>query len=217
MYRVDGKTGDVTDRLLVGQHASDSYASWTADRERFFLTSLRDDRTWELDPEPLRVVRSWPVGDTAGAVSPDGRVFALGSEAGRVRLLDLDSGQTRSFAGGLDGTVYRMRFTPDGRTLVTAGELGQLYTWDVERGAIAERLSGHTGNIDGLDVATDGRTLLTASADTRAILWDLAGDRRLDRRFAVEPRFDVLNTPRGIAVSPDGRTLAFTQSDGSVG
>ena len=89
----------------VGQHASDFYASWTADRERFFLTSLRDDRTWELDPEPLRVVRSWPVGDIAGAVSPDGRVFALGSEAGRVRLLDLDSGQTRSFAGGLDGPV----------------------------------------------------------------------------------------------------------------
>ena len=216
VYRVDGKTGDVTDRLAVGQHASDFYASWTADRERFFLTSLRDSRTWELDPEPLRVVRSWPVGDLAGAVSPDGRVFALGSEAGRVRLLDLDSGQTRSFEGRVDGPVVRMRFTPDGRTLVTAGELGQLYTWDVERGAIAERLSGHTGNIDGLDVATDGRTLLTASADTRAILWDLAGDRRLDRRFAVEPRFDVPATPRGIAVSPDGRTLALTHSDGTV-
>ena len=216
VYRVDGKTGDVTDRLAVGQHASDFYASWTADRERFFLTSLRDSRTWELDPEPLRVVRSWPVGDLAGAVSPDGRVFALGSEAGRVRLLDLDSGQTRSFEGRVDGPVVRMRFTPDGRTLVTAGELGQLYTWDVERGAIAERLSGHTGNIDGLDVATDGRTLLTASADTRAILWDLAGDRRLDRRFAVEPRFDVPATPRGIAVSPDGRTLALTHGDGTV-
>jgi WD40 repeat protein/DNA-binding SARP family transcriptional activator len=216
VYRVDGKTGDVTDRLAVGRRASDFYASWTADRERFFLTSLLDSRTWELDPEPLRVVRSWPVGDFAGAVSPDGRVFALGSEAGRVRLLDLDSGQTRSFEGRVDGPVVRMRFTPDGRTLVTAGELGQLYKWDVERGAIAERLSGHTGNIDGLDVATDGRTLLTASADTRAILWDLAGDRRLDRRFAVEPRFDVPATPRGIAVSPDGRTLALTHGDGTV-
>ena len=39
------------------------YASETADRERFFLTSQRENLTWELDPEPLRVVRSWPVGD----------------------------------------------------------------------------------------------------------------------------------------------------------
>jgi WD40 repeat protein/DNA-binding SARP family transcriptional activator len=216
VYRVDGRTGDVTDRLTVGQHASDFYASWTADRERFFLTSLRDDRTWELDTEPLRLLRSWPVGDVAGAVSPDGRVFALGSEEGRVRLLELDSGRVRPFDGRLDGPVVRMKFTPDGRTLVTSGELGELYTWDVEGGAIAERLAGHTGNIDGLDVATDGRTLLTASTDTRAILWDLVGDRRLDRRFSVQPGFEIPETPRGIAVSRDGRTLALTHSDGTV-
>ena len=92
VYCVDGETGAVG-RLLVGQSVSGVWASETADRERFFLTSQTDNRTWELDPEQLRVLRSWPVGDSAGAVSPDGRVFVLGSEAGRVRLLDLDSGR----------------------------------------------------------------------------------------------------------------------------
>ena len=216
VYRVDGRTGAVTDQLRVGQHASGFHASWTADRERFLMTSPRDHRTWELDTEPLRVVRSWPVGDRAGAVSPDGRAFALGSEKGQVRLVDLDSGQTRSFAGGHESPVNRMRFTPDGRTLVTSSDTGDLYRWDVGRGAVAERLRGHTGGIDGLDMAADGRTLVTASNDTRAILWDLAGDRRLDRRFVIGPSFDVDDTPRGIAVSPDGRTLAFTHSDGTV-
>jgi WD40 repeat protein/DNA-binding SARP family transcriptional activator len=216
VYRVDGKTGAITDQLRVGQHASSFHASETADRERFFLTSLRDDRTWELDPEPLRIVRSWPVGDSAGAVSPDGRSFALGSESGRVRLLDLDSGQARLLRGRHDGPVVRMRFTPDGRTLVTTGPQGQLFTWDVARARIGQRLEGHTGEIWGLDMAADGRTLITASDDTRAILWDLAGDRRLDRRFAVDRPFDVFDTPRGIAVSPDRRTLALTHSDGAV-
>ena len=65
-------------------------------------------------------------------------------------------------------------------------------------------------------MAADGRTLITASVDTRAILWDLAGDRRLDRRFAVDRPFDAFQTARGIAVSPDGRTLALTHSDGAV-
>jgi WD40 repeat protein len=216
VYRVDGKTGAVTDQVRVGQHASYFHASETADRERFFLTSLRDSRTWELDPEPLRVVRSWPVGDSAGAVSPDGRSFALGSQAGRVRLLDLESGQIRQLRGRHEGPVFRMRFTPDGRTLVTSGEQGQLFAWDAERGSIAQRFEGHTGGIGGLDITSDGRTLITASDDTRAILWDLVGDRRLDRRFAVGPRFDAFQTARGIAVSPDGRTLALTHSDGAV-
>jgi WD40 repeat protein/DNA-binding SARP family transcriptional activator len=216
VYRINGTTGAVQDQLLVGRFASNFYASQTADRRRIFLTSMRDDRTWEIDSDRLSVVRSWPVGDYAGTVSPDGRVFALASREGRVQLLDLASGQLRPFRGGHDGPVLRMRFTPDGRMLVTTGRDGRLLAWDVEDGTIAHRFAGHTGPIDGLDLTTDGRTLLTASVDTRAILWDLAGDRRLDRRFPVGRRFAVDHTPRGIAVSPDGHTLALTHSDGAV-
>jgi WD40 repeat protein/DNA-binding SARP family transcriptional activator len=216
MYRVDGETGAVTDRLQVGRYASYFNASETAGSRRVLLTSLRDNRTWELDPDGLSVVRSWPVGDYAGAVSPDGRVFALGSQTGGIRLLDLSSGQIRPLRGGHDGRVLRMRFTPDGRTLVTSGTDGRVLAWDVERRTIAQRFAGHGGAVDGLDVTDDGRTLITASVDTRAILWDLAGDRRLDRRFVVGRRFGIQFAPRGIAVSPDGRTLAVTHSDGAV-
>jgi WD40 repeat protein len=149
-------------------------------------------------------------------VSPDGRRFALGSLQGRVRMLDLDSDTVQPLRGRHDGLIIRMRFTPDGRTLVTAGGDGQALAWDVERGTVAQRFSGHNGEIWGLDISGDGRTMLTAGLDTRAILWDLAGDRRLDRRFAIGRPYRVADTPRGIAVSPDGRTLAVTHSDGAV-
>ena len=114
--------------------------------------------------------------------------------------------------------IFRMRFTPDGRTLVTTGGVdGQVLAWDVERGTVAQRFAGHSrGAIDGLDLTRDGRTLITGSVDRRAFLWDLAGDRRLERRFPVGRRFRPDFTPRGIAVSPDGRTLAVTHDDGAV-
>jgi DNA-binding SARP family transcriptional activator/WD40 repeat protein len=216
LSRIDGETGAVTGRLQVGRHTTGAYASATADRRSVFVTSPGDDRTWKLDPERMRVERSWPAGDAAGAVSPDGSVFALGSAKGRVRLLDLASGAIRPFAGGHEGPVFRMRFTPDGRTLVTSGRDGRVLVWDVERGTIAERFDGHTDAVDGLDLTGDGRTLITGSADSRAILWDLAGDRRLDRHFPVGRPFELDFAPRGIAVSPDGRTLALTHSDGAV-
>jgi WD40 repeat protein len=215
MYRVDRETGAVVDRLQLGRYASSFYASGTSGG-RVFLTSMRDNRTWELDPEQLRVERSWQVGDAAGAVAPDGRRFALGSLTGEVRLLDLSSGQVRPLVGRHKGRVLRMRFTPDGATLVTTGVDGQVLVWDVERGVIAERLAAHDGEINALDLTADGRTLITGSVDTRAILWDLAGDRRLDRRFLVGRPFDLEFSARGIAVSPDGRTLALTHSDGEV-
>jgi WD40 repeat protein len=216
MYRVDGTTGAVTGRLTVGRSATSFNASATADRRRVFVTSAGDDRTWELDPKVMLVVRSWPAGDASGAVSPDGRSFALGGLDGRVRLLDLATGRVRRLPGGHRGRVLRMRFTPDGRTLVTAGIDGRVLAWSLAGDHRVRLVGRHSKEIDGLDLSRDGRTLLTASLDGRAILWDLAGDRRLDRRFAAGPRFPVAFTPRGIAVSPDGRTLAVTQADGDV-
>ena len=220
LYRVDGDTGAIGRELRVGGY-SGRELSITADGERVFLTSPRENRSWEIDPERLELVRTYRVGDFAGAVSPDGQVFALGSQRGRVRLLDLRSGEVRTLRGRHDGGVQRMTFTPDAHRLVTAGN-AQVTVWDVSRGAIAERLGGHSGSIWGLDTSTDGRTGLTAAYDGRAILWDLAGDRRLDRRFSVRGYRDdldvwyVVDVARGMAVSPDSRTLAITHIDGTV-
>ena len=47
------------------------------------------------------------------------------------------------------------------------------------------------------------------------ILWDLA-EHPAQSALRRHPRFKVNQTPRGIAVSPNGRTLAFTHSDGTV-
>jgi len=209
--------------LRVGNRSA-LLPSAPADAERLYLTSAGDRRTWEIDPDGLRVRRSYPVGDFAGAVSPDGSVFALGGQTGRVRLLNLRSGQVRSFRGRHNGSVLRTIFTPDGGTLVTYGNDGEVIAGDVDRGRVAERFTGHSGEVWGLDVTADGRTLVTSATDGRAIVWDLAGDRRLDRRFTVGAPLDtsiraawfVIDVTRGLAISPNGSTLAVTQSGGAV-
>ena len=61
-----------------------------------FATSPGDGRSYEIDADRLRVTGQWPVGGVAGAVSPDGRTYALGSDDGAVRLLDLRSGRVRT-------------------------------------------------------------------------------------------------------------------------
>jgi len=215
VYRMNAATGAITDRLQVGEHAPYLFPSETADGH-VFVTSMRDGTTWELEPDPLRVVRSWPFADEVAAVSPDGRILALADARGRLRVVDLESGRTASFRRGHGGRILRMRFTPDGRTLVTAGEGGRLLAWDVERRTIAQRFAGHSQAVWGLDMTGDGGTLITGSEDSRAILWDLGGDRRLDRRFAVGRPFRLPFGVRGIAVSPDGRTVAITHDDGAV-
>ena len=217
--RYDGRTGVPLGRAIrVGVHSATSLSA-TADRRRLFMTSPKDDATYMLDAGTLRVLRRWPVGDLVGSVSPDGRLFALGSEGGEVRLLVLRSGGIRPFHGRHAAPVRRMRFTPDGRTLVTSDGDGEVIAWDVGRGQIRETFSGHSGEVWGLDISSDGRTVYSAALDARATVWDLAGDRRLDRRFVAGVPFvadDGDGYPIELALTPDGRTLALTQDDGSV-
>ena len=162
--------------------------------------------------------REWPDGDRVGAVTPDGRNLALGGDAGRVRLLDLQTGRSRRFDGSHeDGRDMRMVFAPDGRTLVTSAGEGEVIVWDVAGRHIRERVTGHTARVSAHAMSPDGRTLYTAGTDARLTLWDLAGERRLDRRFPAGPVMDFDGGwPKNLAVSPDGGTVAVTQMDGSV-
>ena len=220
LRRYDGETGATEGPpRRVGRHSS--FGMWaTADRQRLFMTSAEDDQTTMIEAESLRVLQRWPAGDVTGAVSADGSAFALGSGAGDVRLLDLRSGHVRRFARRHEGSVGAMRFTPDGRTLVTSGSNGVLNVWDVAHGEIRGRLTGHAkGEVDALQVSPDGRTLYSGGHDERAFAWDLTGDRSLVRPFAVARPFlpnDGDPLPRGLALSPDGRTLALGHSDGKV-
>ena len=220
LRRFDEETGAAEGPpLRVGRHQS--IGIWTTgDRERLFVTSHEDGETSMIDAERLRVIGRWPVGDFSGTVSFDGSAFALGSQEGEVRLLDLRSGRVRSFTGRHEGSVHTMKFTPDGRTLVTSGSDGNLIVWDVAGGAIRETLAGHAaGQLWGLDVSPDGRTLYSGGEEGRAFVWDLQGDRRLVRPFAGIRPFvpdDGDTLPRGLVVSPDSRTLALGHSDGTV-
>ena len=217
LRRFDGTTGaQQRPPLRLGRHGARALSP-TGDRRFVFATSRGDDRTYEIDADRLRVSSRWPVGDVEGAVSPDGRTYALASDNGAIRLLDLRSGGVRTLPQSHHAPVGPLAFTPDGATLASGDDSGAVIVWDVAAGAMRERLSGHTDTVTGMDVSTDGRTLYTASHDTRVIAWDLAGDRRLDRRFNPGPPFEIENTsPRGFAISPDGRRLAVTQADGTV-
>jgi WD40 repeat protein/DNA-binding SARP family transcriptional activator len=220
LTRLNVRTGAIEGRpLRVGRHASRGMSA-TADGRRLFVTVPRDNATYAIGSKRLRVLERYPVGDLVGAVSPDGRLFALGTDSGGLRLLDLRSGQVRPFRGRHDAPVNVVRFAPDGRTVVSSGADGNVIAWDVERGELRETFSGHgEGDIWGLALSSDGRTVYSAGSDGRAIVWDLAGDRRIVRPFEAGRPFatdDGNQYPVELALSPDGLTLARTHDDGTV-
>jgi WD40 repeat protein/class 3 adenylate cyclase len=214
LVRIDERTGDI---VGTTPPTFGSPLDLQPAREgRAFVTSPEDDVTHEIDTGSLRVVRRHALGGFSAAPSPDGNALAVGSRDGRVRLLDLRSGEVRLFAGGHRTSVVDLAFTPGGRTLVSSDIGGAVIVWDVARGEKIEELSAHRGAAWTLAVSPDGRTLYSAGDDGRMILWDLSRGRRLIQSFSLRQEFEDIQTPRGIAVSPDGETLAITQRGGAV-
>jgi WD40 repeat protein/class 3 adenylate cyclase len=215
LVRIDERTGDIvgTTPPIFGSPLDVHPAR---EGRRAFVTSPEDDVTHEVDTGSLRVVQRHALGGFSAAPSPDGNALAVGSRDGGVRLLNLRSGEVRLFAGGHRTSVADLAFTPDGRTLVSSDIGGAVIVWNVARGEKSEELSAHRGAVWKLAASPDGRTLYSAGDDGRMILWDLTRDRRLIRSFSLRQEFEDVQTPRGIAVSPDGETLAITQRGGTV-
>jgi WD40 repeat protein len=212
---VDARTGAISRRAFrFDATALDPVT--TRDRRRVLVTSDREDATYELDAADLRVIERHRGGGVAEALDPDDRTLALADGQGGIRLLDLRTSRIRRLAGHARGAVSRMVFTPDGTTLASVGEDGKLLLWDPAAGTLREGFKAHAESADGLAVTPDGQIAISAGNDGRVALWNLTGSR-LIRSVALRTPFDGDSfTPRGVAISPDDRTLAVTESDGEV-
>jgi WD40 repeat protein len=189
LVRWDTRTGSpLGPPREVDRVAEPALVGYIAGGTRLVASSAAENETVIRDADTLRPVRRLRGGGTRTALSPDGRVVALGGANGSVRLLDLRTGTLRVATDRHDAAVTDVRFTPDSDTLLTAGGDGRLIAWNVAYARRIDTFAGHAGTVSGVAIAPDGRTAYSAGQDGELIVWDLAGDRRLDRLFTAPPR-----------------------------
>src|SRR5205823_1834591 len=98
-----------------------------------FQTTLATGLVNAADGKDGPVFEEWPEFDTAAAFRPDGRVVALGHNAGTISLFDPATGKPVPPRPDPPGEVNSLRFSPDGKTLF--GNCGGWLSWDVATGA----------------------------------------------------------------------------------
>jgi RNA polymerase sigma factor (sigma-70 family) len=153
---------------------------------------------------------------TRAAFSPDGTILAAGGFSGLSlweaatgkSIADLLWPQTESQG------VSALAFAPDGKTLAWARTDGTIQFWTADPGAKAPSFRAHDGGVEALAYSPDGRTLISAGKDRTVCLWEAATGKEVRRIEGMGVSHEVL----GMALSPDGRTLAWTIGDrGALG
>lgn len=137
-----------------------------------FSSSGNGARLWDvatgaltatLPPEGAR----WWI--RAVALDPKGGILACASNDGRIRLLDVVSGEQLAV---MRGSGWRLSFSPDGGILAASALDQTIHLWDVfAREEIAVFASGE---VHALAFSPDGRILALAGNDGRFGLWDMS-------------------------------------------
>lgn len=177
-------------------------------------------------------------GEQLSALSGDGRTLAL-TDSGALSLWDTRRKvQTLELAPA--GTLYlnSLSFGPEGRTLAATGLDGTLRLWRVADGlelSTPELSPGYPATV----IFSAGGELLVATLDGQLQVWTRAEQEGGWRQTAtvsrrapataapprtlssrrpgtLEPRDEHLVWLRGVALSPDGRTLALLDDAGAV-
>jgi WD40 repeat protein len=146
------------------------------------------------------------------ALSPDGQYVAAGWSNYTAKIWDAASGGKQKTFDELmpeQDPFYRGRFavafSPDGQSLMLAG-FNVLGTWDLATGTQTGMSEVWSEPVRTIDLSRDEKTLAAVEGST-VRLWAMAdGTRR--------PTQGRLESSGGLALLPDGRSLAMSSFDG---
>jgi WD40 repeat protein len=150
------------------------------------------------------------VGDPVSsiAVSPDGKVLAVGREWGTIQILDSSSLEHLRTLQEVGQTV-RVAFSPDGTLLAATGDTGTITLWETATWTARSRWS-HPREIRELSYSPTGETLATFAINGVARIWS-AATGEIVQEYGGFARYGA-----GLAFSPDGRRFAVGDRDGRI-
>lgn len=131
-------------------------------------------RLWQRDQHPafeiipMHSTEVWCV-----TWSPDGRIFATGSDDHTVKLWNAETDELLATLTGHESLVTDLAFSPDGQTLASASFDCSVILWDVQSGAAKQTFRGHTDRVDKVVFLGNGKMLASVGADRAVLLWDV--------------------------------------------
>jgi len=140
--------------------------------------------------------------------SPDRQMFALGTEAGTIRLWNIQTGkELQTLKGPENHSVFSLAFSPDGQTIAAGSPDASIILWNLHTGEFQRQIL-HTSYVNSMAFSPDGNIL--ASGSWNGIrLWNI----HTNKERILTGHTNCVNA---VAFSPDGKTVASGSCDRTI-
>jgi WD40 repeat protein/serine/threonine protein kinase len=151
--------------------------SWNVGLRRNPLKLHGDDpnfvpnlKVWDTEGKELLTL-SLPRKTMALAISPDGKIIAVGFADNTVRLYDAATGNEKRVLSGHSSGIRGLAFSPDGKRLLSGAFDQSVKLWDAETGEEVLTLAHGLDVIESVGFSRDGHKIVVAS-DEAVRVWD---------------------------------------------
>jgi WD40 repeat protein len=140
--------------------------AFSPDGEQIFTAGEYHARQWDAATGQEISAYSGEGREVYGmALSPSGKLLALGLQDGEVVIYDTENGHKILQLPGHAGLTLRLAFNQDETLLASASFDGFAKVWDLETGQELFTLYGNSSNVFGVTFSPDGNHLATTGGD----------------------------------------------------
>lgn len=152
---------------------------------------------------------------TAMAVSPVGKLCALGQASGAIALVDLASGKTLRSLDGHRAEITGLAFSPDATTLYSGSADKSLRAWEVDDGSATGQVE-NAAPVTAIALVSGASQIAVASADHTIRIWSLAEWSKATSELIAELKGHTAPVTSLAVVEESGTQIISGSLDGTL-
>lgn len=148
-------------------------------------------------------------------LSRDGKTLLAATGDGKIRFIDLETGEIKRTLSGHTNAVYIANYSPDEKLLASSSRDNTAKIWDVATGKELHTLGGFRCSVKAVAFSPDGRMLAASGNDGMLKLWDVKSGREL-KSFVHRDTPDSDMSTYAFVFSRDGKQIYAGNGDGTI-
>ena len=145
----------------------------------------------------------------------DGKTMLVPGVDGKIRFIDLASGEIKRTLSAHSNYVYMANFSPDAKLLASSSRDNTARIWDVASGQELHTFAGFRCAVKVAKFSPDGRMLAASGNDGMLKLWDVKTNQEL-KSMVHRDSPDIDMATYAFIFSRDGKQIYAANGDGTI-